>query len=372
MCETPAARLPDAPPAKGADRLCGPDIIRCLAALFVPMTHAFTYLGTLSADVGSLRWTVYVMLHYIALSCVPLFMLLSGFFLREKKISGRYYAGLCRILIPYLLISVITVLTVSAAKDPGLTLRKAVFSILNFTANDYAWYVEMYIGLYLLIPFLNLLWQAAAAKRRRLLLISLLALLTLLPSFIKSFGGTTVSLDFIPDWWENLYPVTYYFIGAWIAEYRPRLRKRVSLPLFLLAVAVPTAANCLYSAGGEYAWFMMNRFCCLSTACIAVTLFLVLYDIPALPRPLWAAVRALSLCSFELYLFSFIADQGLYRYKELIFPWLRRLHIPRYAGMVALVFALSWLAARLLRFGSVPLTRLAERALSKERREKAA
>ena len=27
----------------------------------------------------------------------------------------------------------------------------------------------------------------------------------------------------LPQWWRTLYPITYYFVGAYIGEFRPKL-----------------------------------------------------------------------------------------------------------------------------------------------------
>ena len=59
-----------------------------------------------------------------------------------------------------------------------------ILSILDFSADSYAWYIEMYIGLFLIIPFLNILWNNLNDVGRKWLIITLLGL-TALPSLLN-------------------------------------------------------------------------------------------------------------------------------------------------------------------------------------------
>ena len=115
------------------------------------------------------------------MSGVPLFIMLSGYLCCEKKLSRKYYIGILPVLLSYIFITVFTMLYKSATNQQSYTALSAIMGMLNFTAHDYAWYVEMYIGLFLLIPFLNLLFSALGTKRARLALVITLAFLTVLP-----------------------------------------------------------------------------------------------------------------------------------------------------------------------------------------------
>ncbi len=340
---------------KASERYIGYDVIRTLAIILVPFIHSFQYITVLDRNLLSVKWVIYVALHYVSYICVPLFMMLSGALMSKKEPNVRYYAGLVKILVPYILISVITIIfkNVSGASNYGVL--SGALAILNFSAVDYAWYVEMYIGLYLIIPFLNIIIERISKKTYELL-IGILVFITFLPSFLKGISGY---LDIIPDFWQNLYPLTYYFIGAYFARYKPKVKKACSLIGLAAAVLIPTVINFIYTKEtGEYAWFVMSGYNCLTTGAIAVFTWLLAGDIESLPKSITAVFTRISLCSFEMYLISYIWDTVLYPHAAALSEHTARLGLPIFFIMSALVFIVSFVSALALRIISVPFSRL--------------
>jgi surface polysaccharide O-acyltransferase-like enzyme len=94
-----------------------------------------------------------------------------------------------------------------------LTTLEWLNKIVTFA--NYGWYVEMYIGLFLLSPLVNLALEHMTEPKQLLLAAGTLAGLTALPSI--------TALNIIPDYWTSLYPVTYYVIGAVIRRLQPKL-----------------------------------------------------------------------------------------------------------------------------------------------------
>lgn len=107
----------------------------------------------------------------------------------------------------------------------------AIKKLLNFTAAPYGWYIEMYLGLFLLIPFLNILYQNIPTQKWKLGFVITLVVITSLPSVVNAYG-----MHIIPDWWTDFYPLTYYFLGSYIREYGIAIKKRWNLLLIVLCV----------------------------------------------------------------------------------------------------------------------------------------
>jgi len=57
--------------------------------------------------------------------------------------------------------------------------------------HQYSWYVNMYIGCFLLIPFLNLLWNSLSSQESRRILVIVLLVLTALPSVLNVYDLET-------------------------------------------------------------------------------------------------------------------------------------------------------------------------------------
>ena len=328
-------------------RSSGLDIIRTLAVLFVMTTHAIAYLGPMEVGIHTPKWTVYLFIRFTAISSVPLFIMLTGYLNRKKQLSLGYFRGILPVLISYIAIAALSVLYTNHIGQTNSTFFWGIRSIFDFSAHGYAWYVEMYIGLFLLVPFLNILFEALGTFKKRMALCIILCFMTNLPAAVESFRITGASLDIIPEYWEAMYPLSYYFIGSMIGEYQPKIKKTVSVPMAGLAILIPVGLCWLYSSPeAGYAWYMMNGFSCITTGAMAATVFLVFYDV-TLPKPLALIFREFSVCSFEMYLFSYIADLWLYSRPRYFMP-----------AMVLTVFALSYAMARIFRLAVSPLYKL--------------
>jgi surface polysaccharide O-acyltransferase-like enzyme len=106
-----------------------------------------------------------------------------------------------------------------------ITLLKGLLNILDF--QQYSWYVNMYLGLYLMMPFLNALWRALEGREAQRTLLGALLLLTVLPSVLNIYDFVTegallrpwltqTRYGLVPHWWRHIYPITYYYIGAYV------------------------------------------------------------------------------------------------------------------------------------------------------------
>lgn len=142
----------------------GLDITRIVAFASVPAVHFFTQTGYYDTLMAGREMYVMEVMRTFFMICVPLFMILSGYLMigkdipLNKKSIGQFYGKLSKILLTYLL----TTLMILAFKIYYLgeheTFRSCLFNILEF--HQYSWYVNMYIGCYLMIPFLNAVWNA--------------------------------------------------------------------------------------------------------------------------------------------------------------------------------------------------------------------
>lgn len=160
--------------------------------------------------------------------CVPLFLLITGYLMNSKELNVKYYHGIIHTLQIYIVSTILCILFERYYLHNNLSIKYAVFSIFGGDI-AYSWYVEMYIGLFLLIPFLNILYHGLETQKRKQFLIVTLLFCTACPSLLNIFdlfnsdfwirpsvSSTYVTL--IPDWWTMLYPITYY-IGAYLLSY---------------------------------------------------------------------------------------------------------------------------------------------------------
>ena len=199
----------------------GIDLLRCLGLLFVNGVHAYLYNGYYSEpQVGFLMWGANSF-KWLFFTCNGLFMLLTGYLKCEKTLSKSYYRSLLPIMIGYLLTCLVTFPIRHFLQGEKLTLYQWLEKMVTF--GNYAWYIEMYIGLLLFSPIINLALSQLKQPKQLYWAAGTMVVITALPSI--------TSMNLIPDYWTSLYPVTYYVIGAVIRKLQPQIKSWLCLTL---------------------------------------------------------------------------------------------------------------------------------------------
>ena len=147
-------------------RSLGPDLVRITACFSVLSVHFFLNNGFYSEPVEGAAMFIMVLMRSAFMVCVPLFLLLTGYLMRNKKLEKGYYAKGAKTLVVYVLASAACIIYKLVHLKTGEPL-KAILSVLNYTGAPYGWYIEMYIGLFLLIPFLNILYHGLPGRNAK-------------------------------------------------------------------------------------------------------------------------------------------------------------------------------------------------------------
>ena len=184
----------------------GLDLLRCIALLFVVTFHSFLNNGYYSeSQVGISMWLA-GSFRWLSVSCIGLFLMLTGYLKSEKTDVKACYRGLVPVLLGYLLAAVISIPIRHFVFGDVQTFSAWLTRLFSFSAVYYGWYVEMYIGLVLLCPFVNIILRHLQSTKALLGFGMLMLVITALP-------GATPRVVF-PDYWRSIYPLTYYILGA--------------------------------------------------------------------------------------------------------------------------------------------------------------
>ena len=322
-----------APAAGGKTRDVRLDLIRALAGLLVVSVHFFWNNGYYETPIQGWQMAVMTVMRDSFMVCVPLFLLLTGYLCCHKRLSRRYYLGLAPTLATYLLASLfcLALRGISARNFSPLWMIR---EILAFTAAPYGWYIELYIGLFLLIPFLNVLYHGLGSRRQKEVLLLTLVVMTALPA--------ASALEILPDWWMQLFPVTYYMAGAYIREYQPRVDWRWALPLLVVLGPALGAWDCFLSRGGVLVRQDHNGSFGPTVMAAAVLLFLLLRQLPVDRTPRWASwvlTKAASL-TLGIYLTSYCFDRVLHSLLSRFVP-----HVPDKLPFFLVLVPISYLCS---------------------------
>lgn len=282
-----------------SSRICGLDLIRVVAIFFVIAGHFFVlHTSLMSVPFNDLCLFVQATLKDIFGVGVPLFIMLTGYLNSNKTPTRKYYKGMLRVLVAYLVFSIITILFRKYYIGEDLTWLQWTMKILDYSAIPYAWYIEMWIGLALLTPFLNYMYKAIPSKNQKLLLLASLFVMTSLPDLFNRYGMYLVPAYFA----KAAYPLLFYFAGTFIREYQPRIKHwqgwalvmsmSMVTPLFNIAVFRGNS-DLVQIAGGPGGVFH---------SWIALAIFLMLYKKDVSNPPLKRWITHCSLVSLEMYL----------------------------------------------------------------------
>lgn len=290
-----------------------------------------------------------IMMKVLFSACVPLFIILTGYLMSQKALSRKYYLGIRKTLVVFAMACFVCMFFKSIYLNPAAkqafydfdfeamfdaigktdkyNFKDYLFSILGFSGANYAWYVEMYIGLFLIAPFLNLAYGKLGSKRKKQVLIATMVFLAILPSLVNTFmfnsadwwlnpaSNTKGYQKLIPAFWMgSMYPLAYYFTGAYIREYGIKLRTRSMLPLFMILTFLFTA-YCYYRSYGEN--FNSGTWLFWYGAFPYVTATMLFTMISRIKANNWHpkvrfALWKISDVTFGMYLLSFIFDMIIY------------------------------------------------------------
>ena len=223
------------------------DILRIVAVLCVISIHFFYHTGYYSTTADNVPMYFATVLRTLFSVCVPLFMILSGFLLCNKTLKKGYYSGIRKTIIVYILVAIACIIYKSCNGSYTLTTLTFFTGIFDFSGANYSWYIEMYIGLFLIVPFLNIIYKNLdSRKQKNILLITLIAI-TILPSLFNAFkfdsyewwanpATDTDTQKLMPSWWVGIYPITYYFTGCYIREYGTKIKNVFLIIALVIAI----------------------------------------------------------------------------------------------------------------------------------------
>lgn len=281
----------------------GLDLIRCLAFMFVVLFHFYLnngyyvmpQTGALMWLTGSFRWGI--------VSCIGLFLMLTGYLQSEKLSARACWRGLPTVLLGYLLAALISIPIRHFLLGDARSMTTWSYRLVGFTGAYYGWYVEMYLGLILLCPFLNMILRQLQTTRALLGFTAVLLILTALPG--------TLPWPLFPDYWRSFYPVTYYVLGAVVRRLQPKLRPWIGIAA-AAAIALLLGTVTVLSTDGPLSEAVGWEFSELPIAMIALCLFVALYRI----QPPKGVARVLATASggvYGGYLLSHLLDCWCYK-----------------------------------------------------------
>lgn len=299
----------------------GIDIVKILAVFMVVCIHTYLHDGMYYDSITGTKYIMPVMCRWLSYTCVPLFMISTGYLMKNKKLTGKYYLGLVKIIVIYIAVSIICMKFKHTEyqtdfSDPWLVLK----GFLEFSHANYAWYVNYYISIFFFIPFLNLAFNGLETKGKRIVLVVTVVVFTVFArSFFLGFDSTN-QIRPLPNYMSANWYLAYYFTGAFIREYPPRRNLRNKL-LMISGLSVVTCfitwstyKQSLANTEGKqiFTSYHFNEYGSYPVYFMTVFIFLLLFDITTKNRLIKFVLRQVGGATLATYLISYVFDAKYY------------------------------------------------------------
>lgn len=289
-------------------RICGLDSLRALAIICVIGGHYFLNTDYDATPLNNPLLFILGTLYSFTQIGVPIFMMLTGYLnLNKIESDKKYFKGIWKVLIAYVFFSVVTILFRKYYLGHEKSMFQWMHSILSFDAIPYSWYIEMWIGLFLLTPFLNKLWHAIENKSQRQILLVILFICTSLPDFTNRYG-----LHLLPDYWRGAaYPLLTFYLGAYIRTYQPSFNS-IKLIGIIVGLCLINPVTSMILAYGKPMFHPAGSPSGIVVIPIAVCTFLLFYRTDIKAKPVKSMITKISLLSLDMYLVAYLFDQWFY------------------------------------------------------------
>lgn len=344
-----------------ATRNVGADIIRCLAFFSVVSVHFLLHSGFYNNEVKGEKMLIMVLVRSFFIICVPLYMMLSGYLMHNKQPTIKYYSKLGKTYLTYVLACVCCLVYSAFYLNISWPFKESVFAILDFSAARYSWYVEMYIGLFLIIPFINLVYNNIATQNLKKVLILLLVIMTALPSVVNVYNfevagwwaQPNISREYqqlMPGWWTALYPVTYYVMGCYLAEYGLKIKKALNILLIAVVWLLSGLYNYWRQAGvKKYIWGDWCDYESIFNVVLTTLVFAFFINLKyqRMPKFIAKSFKTVSGLCFASYLVSWIFDNYCYTILLEKIPKVTD-RFPYYFVIVPIIFVCSLLLSYII------------------------
>ena len=259
------------------------DIIRIFAFLCVVSIHFFLNSGFYKETIKGKEMYIMCIFRSLFIISVPMFITLTGYLMNKKEISKKYYKGIIKVIVIYFMCSIVYSLFIKYYQQGEMNLGIFIKNLLSYSGTKYSWYIEMYIGLFLIIPFLNLVFNNLKSQRQAKLLIFTLVVIIGLPTLLNTFKLDSLewwrqpSLDktytkILPTWWSAIYPIFYYYLGAYLRKYPIKMSAILNFFLIIIWLIIDGAFNYYRSYGANYIWGTWNNY---SSILVMITTFLI-------------------------------------------------------------------------------------------------
>ena len=283
--------------------------------------HFFLKTGFYKQQIIGWESFVQIFFRSLFMTCVPLFIILSGYLLNYRNINIKHFLSIRKVLFQYFLCTILLFLFDVMKGWRVASFRSFVDNLVSF--GQYSWYIKKYDLLFIMIPFINTFFRKVKNKKTCQISLLVLAMIILIPTTFELAGVGGRVCDTLLKISNKLYTVLYYSIGVYYYYYKDEfivLKSKILLMSLIGTLLTTSAVAYLRYVNNTYLWENWNSYNGIFVFMSATTLFLLLLRVD-LSGIKWCGgnmIEKFSKISIYIYLLSYIFDNIYYEIFEKI------------------------------------------------------
>lgn len=266
---------------KLTERYFSSDFVRFLCIIFMIAGHALNYNGSMEHTIGQYPMFWWIVLKTVLMFSATTLIISTGYLMGERLPNKRHYIKIIKIIIIYVMTAIIVFIFEKYYFGVDRNFLKIFTDIFAFEGMSYAWFLKMYICLYLVIPFINILYKKLDKKQKKFLIL-ILMYITVIPIFFSEISFVIGRDLKIPDFFIEIYPIMLYLMGLYIKEYDLKMKVPVSLALIAATIMLISISDYyeFYGISPHYfAGFISFRAMSFQNIILSLLIFIAIKDI---------------------------------------------------------------------------------------------
>lgn len=211
-----------------AERNGNIELLRIIAMASVIGHHFLKWGGVLdTCRFGSVEYIIYWLINALFFTCVNCFMLITGYFMSEKRMRPSRLVKLWIQVLTYSVICTITVMLL----NHHFSIITAAKALVPLTSEQY-WFATHYALTLCFIPLLNPLVNSITKDQYRIGLVILFIVFSVMPTFL------VWERDLITSGRDFPWMIVLYLTGSYIRRFGLNLGKKQSFIGFVICVMI--------------------------------------------------------------------------------------------------------------------------------------
>lgn len=183
------------------------ELLRIISMYMILILHLLRFSGFLDVSTGNtVKSFIIWFLESLCFVAVNCYVIISGYFLVDAKFKFKKLINIWLEVIFYSIIIYVILLFTDNISFETQNFLKSVFPVL---LGNY-WFVTVYVALYLLSPFINILINNLNQKQYKGLVLIIILLFSLFPTFIPQYNTINYGGSYSISWFICLYIIAGY------------------------------------------------------------------------------------------------------------------------------------------------------------------